>query len=53
MRFYLAYSIYLIWRPVPGNLLMVATDMCRENPFTGESIFGITWKDTLLTIVYF
>ena len=42
---FLAYStqlIVLIIRLVPGNLVMVATDMCGKSPITGEWIYGIT-----------
>ena len=42
---FLAYStqfIFLIIRPVPGNVVMVATDMCGKSPITGEWIYGIT-----------
>ena len=44
---FLAYStqfIFLVMRLVPGNVVMVAIDMCRKSPITGEWIYGITWK---------
>ena len=47
---FLAYStqfIYLIIRLLPGNVAMVATDMCGKSPITGEWIYGITWKHVL------
>ena len=40
-----AYStqfIFLIIRLVPGNVVMVATDMCGKSPIMGEWIYGIT-----------
>ena len=42
---FLAYStqfIFLIIRLVPGNVAMVAIDMCGRSPITGEWIYGIT-----------
>ena len=42
---FLAYStqfIFLIMRLVPGNVVMVATDMCGKIPIMGEWIYGIT-----------
>ena len=42
---FLAYStqfIFLIIRLVPGNVVMVAIDMCGKSPITGEWIYGIT-----------
>ena len=42
---FLAYSarfVFLIIRLVPGNVIMVAIDMCGKNPITGEWIYGIT-----------
>ena len=42
---FLAYStqiMFLLIRPVPGNVVMVATDMCGKSPTTGEWIYGIT-----------
>ena len=47
---FLAYStqfIFLIIRLVPGNVVMVAIDMCGKSPITGEWIYGITWKHVL------
>ena len=41
----LAYSTqftFLIIRLVPGNVVMVAIDMCGKSPITGEWIYGIT-----------
>ena len=40
-----AYStqfVFLIIRLVPGNLAIVAIDMCGKSPITGEWIYGIT-----------
>ena len=42
---FLAYStqfIFLIIRLVPGNVVMVAIDMCGKSPIMGEWIYGIT-----------
>ena len=42
---FLAYStqfIFLIIKLVPGNVVMVATDMCEKAPSRGEWIYGIT-----------
>ena len=42
---FLAYStkfIFLIRRLVPGNVVMVATDMYGKSPITGKRIYGIT-----------
>ena len=42
---FLAYStqfIFLIIRLVPGNVVMVAIDMCGKSPITGEWTYGIT-----------
>ena len=42
---FLAYStqfVILIIRLVPGNVVMVAIDMCGKSPITGEWIYGIT-----------
>ena len=41
---FLAYStqfIFLIIGLVPGNVVMVAIDMCGKNSITGEWIYGI------------
>ena len=41
---FLAYStqfVFLIIRLVPGNVVMVAIDMCRKSPITGEWIYGV------------
>ena len=51
-----AYStqfIYLIIRLVPGNVVLVAIDMCEKIPITGEWIYGITWKHVLPFIYIF
>ena len=42
---FFAYStqyIFLIIRIVPGNVVMVATDMYGKRSITGEWIYGIT-----------
>ena len=42
---FLAYStqfVFLIIRLAPGNVVMVAIDMCGKSPITGEWIYGIT-----------
>ena len=41
---FLAYStqfIFLVIILVPGNVVMVAIDMYRKRPITGEWIYGI------------
>ena len=41
---FLAYStqfVFFIIRLVPGNVVMVAIDMCRKSPITGEWIYGV------------
>ena len=47
---FLAYStqfIFLMIRLVPGNVVLVAIDMCGKSPITGEWIYGIMWKRVL------
>ena len=42
---FLAYStqfVFLKIRTVPGNIVMVAIDMCGKIPITAKWIFGIT-----------
>ena len=42
---FLAYPtqfIFLIIGLVPGNMVMVAIDMCGKSPITGEWIYEIT-----------
>ena len=39
---YSTQFIFLIIRLVPGNVVMVATDMCGKSPIMGEWIYGIT-----------
>ena len=42
---FLAYSTQFVFstiRLVPGNVVMVAIDMCKKSPITGEWIYGIT-----------
>ena len=50
---FLAYSTQfvfsIIWL-VPGNVIMVAIDMCGESPIMGEWIYGITWKHAYFNI---
>ena len=50
---FLTYStqfIFLTIRLVPGNVVMVAIDMCGKNPITGEWIYGIKWKHVYINI---
>ena len=50
---FLAYStqfVFLTIRLVPGNVVMVAIDMCGKSPITGEWIYGITWKHVYFNI---
>ena len=47
---FLAYStqfIFLMIRLVPGNVVIVAIDMCGKSPITGVWIYGIMWKRVL------
>ena len=49
----LAYSTQFVFstiRLVPGNVVMVAIDMCGKSPITGEWIYGITWKHVYFNI---
>ena len=39
---YTTQFVFLIIRLVPGNVVMVAIDMCGKSPITGEWIYGIT-----------
>ena len=42
---FLGYStqlVLLIIRLVPGNVIMVVSDMYRKSPITGDWIYGIT-----------
>ena len=42
---FLMYStqfVFLIIRLVPGNVVLVAIDMCGKSPIIGEWIYGIT-----------
>ena len=43
-KVFLAYSTQFIFliRLVPGNVVMLATDMCGKSPIMGEWIYGIT-----------
>ena len=50
---FLAYSTQFVFstiRLVPGNVVMVAIDMCGKSPITGEWIYGITWKHVYFNI---
>ena len=50
---FLAYSIQFVFstiRVVPGNVVMVAIDMCGKSRITGEWICGITWKHAYFNI---
>ena len=50
---FLAYSIQFVFstiRVVPGNVVMVAFDMCGKSRITGEWICGITWKHAYFNI---
>ena len=39
---YSTYFIFFIVRHVPGNVVMVAIDICGKNSITGEWIYGFT-----------
>ena len=50
---FLAYStqfFFLTKKLVPGNVVMVAIDMCGKSPIMGEWIYGITWKHVYFNI---
>ena len=47
---FLGYStqlVLLIIRLVPGNVIMVVSNMYRKSPITGDWIYRITWKHVL------
>ena len=44
---YSSQFIFLIMILVPGNMVMVAIDICGKSSTTGEGIYGITWKHVL------
>ena len=46
---YMLYMLH-IYLLVPGNVIMVAIDMCEKSPITGEWIYGITWKHVYFNI---
>ena len=52
-RSYLAYSTHLIEdiRLAPGNVVMVATDMCRKSPSRGSGYMGLR-ENIFLTIFF-
>ena len=51
---YSAQFVFLVIRIVPGNVVMVSSDMCGKSPITREWIYGITWKHVYFDIsVYF
>ena len=45
-----AQFVFSTTRLVPGNVIMVAIDMCGKGPITGEWIYGITWKHVYFNI---
>ena len=50
---FLGYStqfVFLRIRLLLENVVMVAIDMCRKNPITGEWIYGITWSHVYFNI---
>ena len=50
---FLAYSthfVFLTIRFVPGNVVIVAINMCGKSPTTEEWIHGISWKHVYLNI---
>ena len=50
---FLAYSTQFVFstiRLVPGNVVMVAIDMCGKSPITREWIYWITWKHVYFNI---
>ena len=53
---FLAYSTQFVFftiRLVPGNVVMVAIDMCGKNAITREWIYGITCKHVYFNIFVF
>ena len=52
---FLAYSthfVFLTIRLVPGNVVMVAINMCGKSLTTEEWIYGISWKHVYLNISF-
>ena len=52
---FLAYSthfVFLTIRLVPGNVAMVAMNMCGKSLTTEEWIYGISWKHVYLNISF-
>ena len=53
---FLTYStqfVFLIIRLVPGNVVMLAIDMCGKSPITGEWIYEITRSHVYFKISVF
>ena len=49
---YLAHFVFLTIRLVPGNVVMVAINMCGKSLTTEEWIYGISWKHVYLNISF-
>ena len=52
---FLAYSTHFVFstiRLVPGNVVMVAINMCGKSLTTEEWIYGISWKHVYLNISF-
>ena len=50
---FIAYStqfVFLAIRLAPGNVVIVALDMCGKSPITGEWMYGFTWKHVSFNI---
>ena len=49
---YSAHFVFLTIRLVPGNVVMVAINMCGKSLTTEEWIYGISWKHVYLNISF-
>ena len=49
---YTTHFVFLTIRLVPGNVVMVAINMCGKSLTTEEWIYGISWKHVYLNISF-
>ena len=49
---YSTHFVFLTIRLVPGNVVMVAINMCGKSLTTEEWIYGISWKHVYLNISF-
>ena len=49
---YSAHFVFLTIRLVPGNVVMVAINMCGKSLTTEKWIYGISWKHVYLNISF-